>query len=270
MPIYAYRCEACGHELDALQKISDAPLTDCPACGAAALKKQITAAAFRLKGSGWYETDFKKDGKKNLHQTDDKPKEKADARRRRRQRTRPKPAKPAKRQAARPRPSKPAGNEARVEPKPKPTAEGASCRRRVAPGPRPTAMVARFSGRPVARPPEVQQRRALEQRSAPIGIDHHAQSLLRRADSGHIDQTVGSVRLGAPPARPRRRHLRRPARPRGLVQVVFDPDRPEMFALAEQVRSEYVLAVRAACAAAPRAPRTRTCPPARWRCWRWS
>lgn len=69
MPIYAYRCEDCGHELDALQKLSDAPLTDCPECGAAALKKQITAAAFRLKGAGWYETDFKKDGKKNLHET---------------------------------------------------------------------------------------------------------------------------------------------------------------------------------------------------------
>lgn len=77
MPIYAYRCDECGHELDALQKISDPPLTNCPACGAAALKKQITAAAFRLKGGGWYETDFKKDGKKNLHETGDKPKEKA-------------------------------------------------------------------------------------------------------------------------------------------------------------------------------------------------
>jgi putative FmdB family regulatory protein len=74
MPIYAYRCEACGHELDALQKISDAPLTDCPECGAAALKKQITAAAFRLKGAGWYETDFKKDGKKNLHDSGEKDK----------------------------------------------------------------------------------------------------------------------------------------------------------------------------------------------------
>ena len=73
MPIYAYRCEDCGHEFDALQKISDAPLTDCPECGAAALKKQITAAAFRLKGAGWYETDFKKDGKKNLHETGDQP-----------------------------------------------------------------------------------------------------------------------------------------------------------------------------------------------------
>lgn len=70
MPIYAYRCAECGHEMDALQKISDAALTDCPACGAAALEKQITAAAFRLKGSGWYETDFKgeKDKRKNLHQ----------------------------------------------------------------------------------------------------------------------------------------------------------------------------------------------------------
>jgi putative FmdB family regulatory protein len=76
MPIYAYRCEACGHEFDALQKLSEAPLTDCPACGASALKKQITAAAFRLKGAGWYETDFKQDGKKNLHETGDKDKDK--------------------------------------------------------------------------------------------------------------------------------------------------------------------------------------------------
>jgi putative FmdB family regulatory protein len=72
MPIYAYRCEECGHELEALQKITDAPLTECPACGAPALKKQITAAAFRLKGGGWYETDFKKDGKRNLHETGEK------------------------------------------------------------------------------------------------------------------------------------------------------------------------------------------------------
>ncbi|ESQ15229.1 MAG TPA: zinc ribbon domain-containing protein [Chromatiaceae bacterium] len=79
MPIYAYRCENCGHDLDALQKLSDAPLTDCPACGHASLKKQITAAAFRLKGAGWYETDFKKDGKKNLHEDGEKPKESAGA-----------------------------------------------------------------------------------------------------------------------------------------------------------------------------------------------
>lgn len=79
MPIYAYRCEECGHEMDALQKISDPPLTDCPACGASALAKQITAAAFRLKGSGWYETDFKKDQdkRKNLHQDAEPAKDKA-------------------------------------------------------------------------------------------------------------------------------------------------------------------------------------------------
>jgi putative FmdB family regulatory protein len=59
MPIYAYKCDACGHAKDALQKISDAPLTVCPACGASAFKKQLTAAGFQLKGSGWYVTDFR-------------------------------------------------------------------------------------------------------------------------------------------------------------------------------------------------------------------
>jgi len=59
MPIYAYRCEACGHAKDVLQKISDAPLTTCPACGAEAFTKQVTAAGFQLKGSGWYATDFR-------------------------------------------------------------------------------------------------------------------------------------------------------------------------------------------------------------------
>lgn len=59
MPIYAYKCESCGHAKDVLQKISDAPLTDCPACGAATFHKQLTAAGFQLKGSGWYATDFK-------------------------------------------------------------------------------------------------------------------------------------------------------------------------------------------------------------------
>ncbi|QGU32388.1 FmdB family zinc ribbon protein [Thermochromatium tepidum] len=69
MPIYEYRCEHCDHELEQMQKISDPPLTDCPACGRPTLKKRISAAGFRLKGSGWYETDFKKSGdkKKNLH-----------------------------------------------------------------------------------------------------------------------------------------------------------------------------------------------------------
>mgnify|MGYP000137358660 FL=1 len=66
MPIYEYQCQACGKELEALQKISDEPLQDCPACGAATLKKKVSAAAFRLKGGGWYETDFKTGNKKNL------------------------------------------------------------------------------------------------------------------------------------------------------------------------------------------------------------
>jgi putative FmdB family regulatory protein len=59
MPIYAYKCGSCGHAKDVLQKISDAPLTDCPACGASSFSKQITAAGFQLKGSGWYVTDFR-------------------------------------------------------------------------------------------------------------------------------------------------------------------------------------------------------------------
>jgi putative FmdB family regulatory protein len=59
MPIYAYKCESCGHAKDFLQKMSDPPLTDCPACGKPALAKQVTAAGFQLKGSGWYVTDFR-------------------------------------------------------------------------------------------------------------------------------------------------------------------------------------------------------------------
>jgi len=59
MPIYAYKCGSCGHAKDVLQKISDAPLTECPACGKPTFSKQLTAAGFQLKGSGWYATDFK-------------------------------------------------------------------------------------------------------------------------------------------------------------------------------------------------------------------
>ncbi|HCL68395.1 MAG TPA: transcriptional regulator [Gammaproteobacteria bacterium] len=67
MPIYEYQCLACGESHDALQKLSDAPLVDCPACGKPELKKKISAAGFRLTGGGWYETDFKtSDKKKNL------------------------------------------------------------------------------------------------------------------------------------------------------------------------------------------------------------
>ncbi|MEP6965777.1 MAG: FmdB family zinc ribbon protein [Polaromonas sp.] len=59
MPIYAYKCESCGFAKDVLQKMSDTPLTDCPQCGAASFRKQLTAAGFQLKGSGWYVTDFR-------------------------------------------------------------------------------------------------------------------------------------------------------------------------------------------------------------------
>jgi len=62
MPIYAYRCGACGHSRDVLQKLSDPLLTVCPACGAEAFSKQVTAAGFQLKGSGWYVTDFRENG----------------------------------------------------------------------------------------------------------------------------------------------------------------------------------------------------------------
>jgi len=62
MPIYAYKCESCGFSKDVLQKISDTPLQDCPSCGKPEFKKQLTAAGFQLKGSGWYATDFKGSG----------------------------------------------------------------------------------------------------------------------------------------------------------------------------------------------------------------
>jgi putative FmdB family regulatory protein len=64
MPIYEYRCEECGHQEDHLQKVSEKPLSKCPACGKKAYKKLLSAAGFHLKGSGWYATDFKTAGKK--------------------------------------------------------------------------------------------------------------------------------------------------------------------------------------------------------------
>lgn len=66
MPIYEYRCESCDHRLEKLQKMSEGDMVDCPECEKPALKRLVSAAAFRLKGSGWYETDFKKDNKRNL------------------------------------------------------------------------------------------------------------------------------------------------------------------------------------------------------------
>ena len=70
MPIYEYVCNECGHQFETLQKMSDAPLSDCPECKKSALKKKISAPGFRLSGSGWYETDFKSSNQKNLSQGD--------------------------------------------------------------------------------------------------------------------------------------------------------------------------------------------------------
>lgn len=66
MPFYEYQCAKCGHEEEVLQKINDAPLIKCPTCNKSSMKKMVSAAAFRLKGGGWYETDFKSGNKKNV------------------------------------------------------------------------------------------------------------------------------------------------------------------------------------------------------------
>ena len=73
MPIYEYACKKCDHKLDALQKMSDDPLLECPECGEPALKRLLSAPRFRLKGKGWYETDFKKDNQRNVHKSDTEP-----------------------------------------------------------------------------------------------------------------------------------------------------------------------------------------------------
>ena len=77
MPIYEYQCDDCNHALDALQKVNDKPLVDCPECGKNTLRRLISAPNFRLKGEGWYETDFKKENRKNVaDQKDEKPEKK--------------------------------------------------------------------------------------------------------------------------------------------------------------------------------------------------
>lgn len=78
MPFYEYRCDACDHGFEALQKISDEPLEVCPACDERALRKLISAAGFRLKGQGWYETDFKSSNQRNLAETGKKTEAKPD------------------------------------------------------------------------------------------------------------------------------------------------------------------------------------------------
>jgi putative FmdB family regulatory protein len=80
VPIYEYRCEACGHQDEHLQKVSDAPLQACPACGKASYRKQLSAAGFQLKGSGWYATDFKSTAKKPAEsKADSKPETKSES-----------------------------------------------------------------------------------------------------------------------------------------------------------------------------------------------
>ena len=75
MPIYEYQCPACGYEFEKLQKLSDPRLQDCPSCNAAGLRKLVSKAAFRLKGGGWYETDFKTNTKRNVVEGETKPKD---------------------------------------------------------------------------------------------------------------------------------------------------------------------------------------------------
>jgi putative FmdB family regulatory protein len=77
MPIYAFECAACGHHFERLQRLSDADPSECPECAAAQVRRQLTAPSFRLAGGGWYETDFKKDGKRNLAEKGDAPKAEA-------------------------------------------------------------------------------------------------------------------------------------------------------------------------------------------------
>ena len=116
MPIYAFRCAACGHDFDRLQKLSDPDPETCPVCGAGPVQRQLTAPSFRLSGSGWYETDFKKDGKKrNLTEGGEgSAKPKADGGSSEGKSTESKPA---------PAPASPAKTETKADPKPKPAAE---------------------------------------------------------------------------------------------------------------------------------------------------
>ena len=79
MPIYEYKCDECNHVLDALQKVSDKPLADCPECGKSSLRRLISAPNFRLKGEGWYETDFKKENRKNVADKKDGASEKTES-----------------------------------------------------------------------------------------------------------------------------------------------------------------------------------------------
>ena len=98
MPIYEYQCQVCGHQLEVLQKVSDAPLKKCPECGKPKLQKLLSAPSFRLKGGGWYETDFKSGKKKNLADSgkEDKPSPKEEAKPAKKEQAQAKTDKPAK------------------------------------------------------------------------------------------------------------------------------------------------------------------------------
>jgi len=95
MPIYEYRCATCGHQEEHLQKVSEKPLTKCPACGKKTYKKQLTAAGFQLKGSGWYATDFKTTGKKSEKKTEAKTETKSESKSESKTESKPEPKKAA-------------------------------------------------------------------------------------------------------------------------------------------------------------------------------
>jgi putative FmdB family regulatory protein len=105
MPIYAFECTGCGHHFERLQRLSDADPTQCPECESSKVRRQLTAPSFRLAGGGWYETDFKKDGKRNLAEKGDAPKPEATAKSEAPAKS---DSKPASTEAAKPSPPKPA------------------------------------------------------------------------------------------------------------------------------------------------------------------
>ena len=125
MPIYEFECTDCGERFERLQKLSDPDPTDLPECGKPRVKRRLTAPAFRLAGSGWYETDFKKDGdrKRNLAGKDEAPKSDAKPTRRPTQSRGPTPA--SKKNRTRPSPKPPRARKPRP-PAPKPKSEGAA------------------------------------------------------------------------------------------------------------------------------------------------
>lgn len=133
MPFYEYQCAKCGHHEEVLQSINEKPLTQCPSCGKQGLKKLISAPVFRLKGSGWYETDFKsdKENKRNLAGTDkDEPKEaKADTKAEAKPETKTPPNSETKTESAKPAPVKAAAKPAKAKSRPASAAKKRGARR---------------------------------------------------------------------------------------------------------------------------------------------